>query len=122
MIRNAAEAFQEVWRPRLGLETLPGVAKEHWAGVMHLIDALLQWVGMCTTHCGQLLILGRNCGNGIASSSRTPYPTATCLSERSFPKLRALLSKSERWFGGAVEFDRADQIETCMIAFQSSLE
>ena len=29
-VRSAAVAFQEAWRPRLGLESKPGFAKEHW--------------------------------------------------------------------------------------------
>ena len=32
-IRSAAGAFHEAWRPRLGLESRPGFAKEHWTRV-----------------------------------------------------------------------------------------
>ncbi len=35
-IRSAAEAFQEAWRSRLGLEPKPGFAKEHWTRVKAL--------------------------------------------------------------------------------------
>ena len=35
-IRSAAEAFQESWRPRLGLESRPGSTKEHWTRVKAL--------------------------------------------------------------------------------------
>ena len=35
-IRSAAGAFQEAWRPRLGLEFKPGFAKEHWTRVKAL--------------------------------------------------------------------------------------
>ena len=35
-IRRAAGAFQEAWRPRLGLESRPGFAKEHWTRVKAL--------------------------------------------------------------------------------------
>ena len=35
-IRSAAEAFQEAWRTRLGLESKPGFAKEHWTRVKAL--------------------------------------------------------------------------------------
>ena len=35
-IRSAAGAFQEAWRPRLGLESKPGFAKEHWTRVKAL--------------------------------------------------------------------------------------
>ena len=35
-IRSAAEAFHEVWRPRLGLQSNPGFSKEHWTRVKAL--------------------------------------------------------------------------------------
>ena len=35
-VRSAAEAFQEAWRPLLGLESKPGFAKEHWTRVKAL--------------------------------------------------------------------------------------
>ena len=35
-IRSAAGAFQEAWRPRLGLESKPGFTKEHWTRVKAL--------------------------------------------------------------------------------------
>ena len=35
-IRSAARAFQEAWRPILGLESRPGFAKEHWTRVKAL--------------------------------------------------------------------------------------
>ena len=35
-IRSAAVAFHETWRPRLGLESKPGFAKEHWTRVKAL--------------------------------------------------------------------------------------
>ena len=35
-VRSAASAFQEAWRPRLGLESKPGFAKEHWTRVKAL--------------------------------------------------------------------------------------
>ena len=35
-IRSAAGAFHETWRPRLGLESKPGFAKEHWTRVRAL--------------------------------------------------------------------------------------
>ena len=35
-IRSAADAFHEAWRPRLGLESKPGFAKEHWTRVKAL--------------------------------------------------------------------------------------
>ena len=35
-VRSAAGAFQEAWRPRLGLESKPGFAKEHWTRVKAL--------------------------------------------------------------------------------------
>ncbi len=35
-IRDAAKAFQEEWRPLLGLESRPGFAKEHWTRVKAL--------------------------------------------------------------------------------------
>ncbi len=35
-IRGAADAFQEAWRPRLGLEFKPGFSKEHWTRVKAL--------------------------------------------------------------------------------------
>ena len=35
-VRSAAGAFQETWRPRLGLESKPGFAKEHWTRVKAL--------------------------------------------------------------------------------------
>ena len=35
-VRRAAGAFQEAWRPRLGLESKPGFAKEHWTRVKAL--------------------------------------------------------------------------------------
>ena len=35
-IRSAAGAFQEAWRPRLGVESKPGFTKEHWTRVKAL--------------------------------------------------------------------------------------
>lgn len=35
-IRSAADAFHEAWRPRLGLVSRPGFAKEHWTRVKAL--------------------------------------------------------------------------------------
>ena len=35
-VHSAAGAFQEAWRPRLGLESKPGFAKEHWTRVKAL--------------------------------------------------------------------------------------
>lgn len=35
-IRSAAGAFHQAWRPRLGLESKPGFAKEHWTRVKAL--------------------------------------------------------------------------------------
>ena len=35
-IRDAAKAFQEEWRPILGLESRPGFAKEHWTRIKAL--------------------------------------------------------------------------------------
>ena len=35
-VRAAADAFHEAWRPRLGLESKPGFAKEHWTRVKAL--------------------------------------------------------------------------------------
>ncbi len=35
-IQSAAEAYQEAWRPRLGLEFKPGFIKEHWTRVKAL--------------------------------------------------------------------------------------
>ena len=35
-IHSAAVAFQEAWRPRLGLESKPGFTKEHWTRVRAL--------------------------------------------------------------------------------------
>lgn len=35
-IRSAAATFHEAWRPRLGLEVKPGLAKEHWTRVKAL--------------------------------------------------------------------------------------
>ena len=35
-IHSAADAFHEAWRPRLGLEFKPGIAKEHWTRVKAL--------------------------------------------------------------------------------------
>jgi hypothetical protein len=35
-IRSAAEAFHEAWRPRLGLDSRSGFAKEHWTRVKAL--------------------------------------------------------------------------------------
>ena len=35
-IRSAADAFHDAWRPRLGLESKPGFAKEHWTRVKAL--------------------------------------------------------------------------------------
>ena len=35
-VHSAAEAFHEAWRPRLGLESKPGFAKEHWTRVKAL--------------------------------------------------------------------------------------
>ena len=35
-VRSAAAAFQEAWRPLLGLESRPGFAKEHWTRVKAL--------------------------------------------------------------------------------------
>ncbi len=35
-VRSAAEAFQDGWKSRLGLEQAPGYAKEHWARVKAL--------------------------------------------------------------------------------------
>lgn len=39
-IRAAAVAFHEAWRPRLGLESRPGFAKEHWTRVKALCRRL----------------------------------------------------------------------------------
>ena len=35
-VRSAAGAFHQAWRPRLGLESKPGFAKEHWTRVKAL--------------------------------------------------------------------------------------
>lgn len=35
-IRSAADAFHDAWRPRLGLQSRPGFAKEHWTRVKAL--------------------------------------------------------------------------------------
>lgn len=41
-IRSAANAFQEAWRPRLGLESRAGFAKEHWTRVRALSRRLAE--------------------------------------------------------------------------------
>ncbi len=35
-VRSAAEAFQKAWRSRLGFESKPGIAKEHWTTIKAL--------------------------------------------------------------------------------------
>lgn len=43
-IRSAADAFHEAWRPRLGLASRPGFAKEHWTRIKALSRRLAtQW-------------------------------------------------------------------------------
>ena len=41
-IRGAADGFHEAWRPRLGLESKPGFAKEHWTRVKALSRRLAE--------------------------------------------------------------------------------
>lgn len=41
-IRSAADAFHEAWRPRLGLDSKPGFAKEHWTRVKALSRRLAE--------------------------------------------------------------------------------
>ena len=41
-IRSAADAFHETWRPRLGLESKPSFAKEHWTRVKALSRRLAE--------------------------------------------------------------------------------
>ncbi len=44
-IRAAADAFHEEWRPRLGLEVRPGIAKSHWTKVKALSRRLAEGWG-----------------------------------------------------------------------------
>ena len=71
-VRSAAGAFQEEWRPILGLESKPGFVKEHWTRVKALNRRLAAMgKGRVRTLYDRLPTFVGNCGIVSMCSSRT---------------------------------------------------
>ena len=95
-IRSAADAFHEAWRPRLGLESKPGFAKEHWTRVK---------------------ALSRRLGTGMDDEYDTLRPVAD-LRKELLEHIYVFVQKPLRWEGPELT---EDQKQDCFDAFADNL-
>ncbi len=95
-IHSAADAFHEAWQPRLGLESKPGFAKEHWTRVK---------------------ALSRRLGEGWNDEYDTLRPVAD-LRKELVERIYMFVQNPLRWEGPELT---EDQKQDCFDAFADNL-